>query len=304
MINKEYLAMHCNIKTRWLVQTVSFIVLTFGVYLFGVQISGIELPIFACAINREGLIKGSCYTLSHTKEWLTDKLTKGQIGAIVTFLGVNLLLVLILGRVLCGFICPFGFIQDLLNLLRQKLKIVSLRLNEQHYQWLSWFKWEILLLFLGGTYLGINFCSFCPIVAITPPLAGREVTVYIAGVVAVAVVTGSFLKHRFWCNICPMGLLIGLFYQRSGFRLRKNCQACTECGACYEACPMGIKSIYTEREKTDITTVNCLMCGECINRCPENDALALAIVKRKFWVTSRDNFFREQGLGPQHRQIN
>ncbi|MGD8401661.1 MAG: 4Fe-4S binding protein [Bacillota bacterium] len=291
--------MNYKTRTRRLIQTVSFIVLTFGVYLFGVQISGIELPTFACSINREGLIKGSCYTLCHTKQWLADNLAKGQIGAIVIFLGVNLLLILILGRVLCGFICPFGFIQDLLDQLRQKLKIPSLRLNERQYQWLRLFKWEMLFLFLGGAYIGISFCSFCPIIAIIPPLAGREVNVYMAGVIAVAVVAGSFLKHRFWCNICPMGLLVGLFYKRSGVRLRKNCQACTECGACYEACPMGIKSIYTEREKADITTMDCLMCGECINCCPENDALSLVIAKHKFWVSSRTNFFGEQGLDPQ-----
>ena len=117
-----------------------------------------------------------------------------------------------------------------------------------------------------------------------------------AGVSGVIVMAGAFLKRRFWCNVCPVGLLIGLFYKLSLVRLKKDCQACTECGACYEACPMGIKSIYTERSKEDITTVNCLMCGECINKCPENNALALALAKQKLYISSRDNFFADQGL--------
>jgi ferredoxin-type protein NapH len=227
----------------------------------------------------------------------------GKVGSVLGFFAVNLLFIVVLGRVLCGFVCPFGLIQDLLDRLRQWLRIDSLRFNEKHYQWISLIKWEILVIFLVINFWGISFCYFCPILGIVPPLAGRVGALSMSGIVAVVIVAGSFLKRRFWCNICPLGLLIGLFYPVSLVRLRKDCQACTECGACYEACPMGIKSIYTERVKTDITTYDCLMCGECINKCPENKALTLVFLKYKFYISSRANFFRDQGVKPQNGDL-
>ncbi|HEX3043191.1 MAG TPA: 4Fe-4S binding protein [Bacillota bacterium] len=284
-------------KIRWSLLVISFIVLTYGVYLFGVKINnGFELPTFAYPINQEGLVRGSCYNLAHTGEWFTQNLAAGKMNVIITFIAGNLLLIFLLGRSFCGFICPFGFIQDLLDKFRQMLRLKSFRWTEKQYKWVSLFKWEFLAIFLGLTYLGISFCSFCPIIAIVPPLAGREINVTISGILAVIVMAGAFLKRRFWCNICPMGLLVGLFYKVSLFRLKKDCQACTECGACYEACPMGIKSIYTERQKSDITTMDCLMCAECINKCPEKNALSLAVARWKIFSSSRSNFFADQGL--------
>ena len=50
---------------------------------------------------------------------------------------------------------------------------------------------------------------------------------------------------------------------------------------------MGIKMIYTEREKTDVTDINCIMCGECVRSCPEDNALALAFAGKKFYTASR-----------------
>ena len=101
------------------------------------------------------------------------------------------------------------------------------------------------------------------------------------------VLVSSFFKRRFWCSICPMGFLIGLVYKISPFRIRKDVQSCTECGACYEACPMGVKIIYTEREKADVTDMNCIMCGECIRKCPEDNALSMTFFGKKLYSASR-----------------
>ncbi|MGN1033012.1 MAG: 4Fe-4S binding protein, partial [Intestinibacter sp.] len=108
--------------------------------------------------------------------------------------------------------------------------------------------------------------------------------------------------RRFWCNICPMGYLVGLFSKFSLFRLKKDCTACTECKACYEACPMGIKSIYTEREKEDITTTNCIMCCECVKKCPEDNAIYMSFLNKKFYVSSRFDFFNQNKKNKKKRK--
>ena len=50
---------------------------------------------------------------------------------------------------------------------------------------------------------------------------------------------------------------------------------------------MGIKQIYTEREKTDVTDMNCILCGECIRKCPEDNALAMTFAGKKIYTASR-----------------
>jgi polyferredoxin len=103
----------------------------------------------------------------------------------------------------------------------------------------------------------------------------------------VFVLMGGFFKRRLFCTVCPLGYLMGLLHKVSLFRIKKDCMACTECGACYEACPMGIKTIYTERDRCDVTEANCILCGECVRCCPEDNALSVTFAGRKLYTASR-----------------
>lgn len=283
---------------RWIILSVSFIFLTFGVYITGTKITSFQVPTFSCPYNTEGIIASSCYNLSHMKDWLLNDISSGNIKAIIDFFLVLLIFVVIFGRMLCGFVCPFGFIQDILDKLRHVLKVKPIRTSEKSNRIFMVLRWQILAIFLGASFIGINFCTFCPVILTSPSFAGVKTGIYISGIVAVIIFVGSFFKRRFWCNLCPLGFLIGLFNRISLFKLKKDCQACTECGACYEACPMGIKSIYKERGHLDITTPECLMCTECINKCPEDKAIGIYFLNKKIYVSSRKNFFINQGLKP------
>lgn len=77
----------------------------------------------------------------------------------------------------------------------------------------------------------------------------------------VIVLVSGFFKRRCFCNVCPLGFILGLTHRISLFKLKKNAVACTECGACYEGCPMGIKSIFTEREGKDIRKIDVTTSG-------------------------------------------
>lgn len=85
---------------------------------------------------------------------------------------------------------------------------------------------------------------------------------------------------------------MGLFHKVTLVQLKKDSTACTECGACYNACPMGIKTIYTEREKVNVTDMNCLMCGECVRNCPEDNALQITLAGRSLYTSSREKFMK------------
>ena len=270
-------------KVRWAVMTGFSVLVMFGGIWFGFTLTGIALPVLACPTNRDQMIESSCYFLSH----LLVLFEEYSAGGIVLFFVSTIGFAILLGRTICGFLCPMGLVQDIMHGIRQKTRTEGFPMTQTHYRWLKPVKWLLILLMFGLVFAGGEFCSFCPAILLSPVLAGMKVSLYLSGFLMVFVLAGSFFKRRFWCNICPLGYLIGLAHKLSPFRVKKDTLSCTECGACYEACPMGIKMIYTEREKTDVTDINCIMCGECVRNCPEDNALSLAFAGMNFYTASR-----------------
>lgn len=278
---------------RWTVMLMSFVLLIWGGKLLGSALFNIELPILACPYNLDQLTSAGCYWFSHL-----DVLAGLPIAEILWFVGSFVICAVLFGRMLCGFVCPLGFIQDVMHQLRQALHVEGMPLNERIYTGLRFIKWVLLTLFLGIGMIGGSFCDFCPAVTLSPALAGFKTSIYFSGFVMVAMLVSGFFKRRCFCNVCPMGYVLGLPHKVSLARLKKDAVACTECGACYEACPMGIKSIFTVREgknerAIDVTTSECIFCGECIRRCPEDRALYMTLAGKKIYTASRMNFMKD-----------
>ncbi len=279
---------------RWGVMIVSFAGLIWGGRLLGTAFSKVDLPVLACPYNLDQLTSAGCYWFSHITELL-----ERPPSYLFWFVGSFAAFALLFGRMLCGFVCPLGFLQDVAHEARQALRIEGIALNEKVYAILRFIKWVMLVLFLGISLIGGSFCDFCPAAALTPALAGFKTSLYFSGFMMIAVIVSGFFKRRCFCNICPMGYLLGLPHKASLARLKKDAVACTECGACYEACPMGIKSIFTVREgknerAIDVTTTDCIFCGECIRKCPEDGALYMTLAGVKLYNASRMAFLREQ----------
>lgn len=267
---------------RWGVMIVAFFLIIFGGILFDARITAISIPAFFCPANGQQLTEASCYFLSHIQTLLQMPL-KDILLFVVSTVGFTLLF----GRMICGFLCPMGLVQDIMHAIRQKTKVEGISMTEKMYKGLLPVKWTMVFLMLGLSFVGGSFCDICPALTLSPAFVGMKVSLYVSGFMMVVILIGSFFKRRIWCNICPLGFLLGLAHKISPFRIKKNCQSCTECGACYEACPMGIKTIYTEREKADVTDMNCIMCGECVKKCPEDQALSMTIAGHPFYTASR-----------------
>lgn len=280
---------------RWIIMLLSFALLIFGSRLTGTVFSNIQLPVFACPYNLDQLTSAGCYYFSHL-----DVLFSESWVEILSFFGTFIVCAVLLGRVLCGFVCPLGFIQDVAHETRQVLHIEGISLNERLYAVLRMVKWVMLIIFLGIGFVGGSFCDFCPAMALSPALAGFKLSLGLGGFIMIIVLVSGFFKRRCFCNVCPLGFILGLPHKISLFKLKKDAVACTECGACYEACPMGIKSIFTVREgkkgelrAIDVTTSDCIMCGECIRRCPESNALALTFCGKKIYNANRMKFMKQ-----------
>ena len=268
---------------RWTVMIIFAFMMIWGGLIFGLKMASLSIPVLSCPWSTEQMTESSCYYLSHLNE-----LFELPWQNIILFFGSTIGFTLILGRAICGFLCPVGLIQDIADKIRQKTKTEGIKMNDKMYEALTPIKWCMLLIFVGLCFAGGNFCNFCPAVAVSPILAGMSTSLYVSGFLMVLVLMGGFFKRRAFCTICPLGTIMGFFHKISLFRVKKDCQSCTECGACYEACPMGIKMIYTEREKADVTHANCIMCGECVRCCPEDNALSLTFAGKKIYTSSRE----------------
>ncbi|MBP5270454.1 MAG: 4Fe-4S binding protein [Clostridia bacterium] len=185
----------------------------------------------------------------------------------------------LLGRAVCGFLCPFGLVQDLLFRLPifKKRKILP---GEKYLRFSRFVILAVLVIILPAAVadsFGIGdpwFCKyFCPagtLEAGIPLLlssgALRDsvgILFYVKLAILIFVVVLSVIIFRPFCRyFCPLGALYGLFNRFALYRYVFDEEKCVSCGACREACELSIP--LPER----VNSVDCIRCGECLKACP------------------------------------
>lgn len=273
---------------RWTIMSISFVLIVFGGRFLSVNAGDFKIPVFACPYNINGVIEGSCLYITEWTEYFLENFSASGIIKLATIFLSSIGAILIFGRLWCGYVCPFGFIQDLLFKLRGILGIRERKFTQKQREYLKFIKWGLMAIFL----IGIGFCEICPVKYVIPPLNGIVTGLEFGFIVAIVVLAFSFSSERFFCRICPLGGVIGAFYKIVPFKITKNCVSCTECGICYEACPMDIREIYTQRNKEDVTTSECLFCNKCVDYCPEKEALSFTLAGKKIYVSGREKFYK------------
>ncbi len=191
--------------------------------------------------------------------------------------GTVLLLGVLGGRILCGWVCPFGFLQDMLH------KIPSPKFHLP--AWTSWLKYLVLavtvlvLPFLLGAETLFSFCRFCPASAlqVTVPglaasgIAGVPVMTVIKLLVLALVLTSVILCSRAFCRVlCPIGAMLAPLNYVSLWKIRTPTQNCRRCVNCREACPEDGRP--GDRIAAGIApnrALDCIVCHECQAACPE-----------------------------------
>jgi polyferredoxin len=307
-------------RWRWLVLTLSFVVLTFG-GLVGVHL-GSYLPTFACYFIGSDTYGGACFFAAFQFALAAGNLAGLYVALL--YLGVAVLLIIPLGSAWCGWVCPFAFVQDVLDLLRRKLGLGYVRYPEGLRKGLRPLRWIFLVILVllplwaafpvlvpaVARHFNMPFCELCPVRYIMPLLGDRpsfmgvsfgsvtSVVMSVLGVLFAALtLVGALFKRRFWCAYCPMVLLLSFFRRIRLPRLKKDVQKCTRCEICYNVCPMDIEQVFKEREREDVTFPDCVLCLECLEHCPEDDALRLTYGGRTLLRSSRAGFFGRRGLG-------
>jgi polyferredoxin len=98
-----------------------------------------------------------------------------------------------------------------------------------------------------------------------------------AAIVLLLLALLSLVVENFWCRyLCPYGALLGLTSLLSPLKIRRDANACIDCGKCARACPANLP---VDR-LTQVRSVECAACMACIAACPAQDALQLALPPR------------------------
>ncbi|NLF79659.1 MAG: 4Fe-4S binding protein [Clostridia bacterium] len=215
---------------------------------------------------------------------LQSVLASRQFGFSFYALGFLLFFGALWGRFVCGFLCPFGFIQDLLHRLPgRKLRVASrvdrpLRLLK--YALLLFL--VILLPMLLNNSFGFSkpfFCQWvCPAGTLTggiPLILANESLRNSLGflfswkmAILIAVIIGSILIYRPFCKyLCPLGAIYALCNRFSLYRMRVDEHLCIDCGRCERICPMQVEV------RHNINSPECIRCGRCRGVCP-TDAIS------------------------------
>lgn len=185
-------------------------------------------------------------------------------------LGMLLLFGVILGRVVCGFLCPFGLLQELLY------KIPSKKIQKNKWtRRLSLLKYMILIVFVIGIPLILAVPGFCKYICPAGTLEGgiflvamnEKLQALIGGlfswkmaVLAVVIISAVFIFRSFCRFICPLGAFYALFHRVSMVGMKLDEEKCNGCNACVAHCKMDVKRV-GDRE--------CIQCGECIGKCSQ-----------------------------------
>lgn len=191
--------------------------------------------------------------------------------------GFLILLGVLLGRFICGFLCPFGWLQELLH------KIPTKKLSTKKLKSLTYLKYAILLLAvvllpaIVVNDLGMGDPFFCkyicpqgvlegaiPLAAVNEgirsalgPLFNRKL------IILIVVVVLSVLFYRPFCKwICPLGAFYALMNKVSLLGIKVDEHKCVACGKCARVCKMDVDVTKTPNH------TECIRCGKCITSCP------------------------------------
>jgi conserved protein, putative ferredoxin-type protein napH len=203
--------------------------------------------------------------------------------------GTMALFGVLVGRLICGFLCPFGLVQEILH------KIPSKKFSTEKLWPLKLVKYFMLfvVVFLMGVFLTDQFklappyfCKYvCPqgILEGGIPLSlfneGIRNTLgklfLLKGSFLVLVVILSIFTFRPFCKwICPLGAFYAFFNKISFFQYKVDQDACIHCGKCRKACGMEVDMSKNQ------TALECIRCGECVKVCP-TDAISTSLDRLK-----------------------
>ena len=192
--------------------------------------------------------------------------------------GLIALFGILLGRFFCGYLCPFGLLQDLLH----KIPTPKIKVPAKLNRILSFGKYVMLigvvmlLPLIARNSFGMSDPYFCkyvcpagtigggiPLVVLNPAMREAAGSLFVWKVtLAIAILVLSVFLYRVFCRyLCPLGAFYGILQPVSFYRFKIN-NKCIDCGKCARVCKMGVDPVKSPNSP------ECIRCRDCIHECP------------------------------------
>ena len=189
--------------------------------------------------------------------------------------GLILAFGVIFGRAICGWLCPFGLVQELIH----KIPSPKFKLPKPF----KYIKYGVLIVFViilpvaVTNFMGMGKPAFCQYICPSGTLFGgipllsahAELRSTIGSLfslkAAILVITiiGCVFFYRFFCKtLCPLGAIYGLMNKISFLHLEVDKDKCVGCGKCSRVCKMDVDPVRTPN------SAECIRCGACVGNCP------------------------------------
>ncbi|TVT59181.1 MAG: 4Fe-4S binding protein [Azoarcus sp. PHD] len=220
----------------------------------------------------------------------------------------------VLGKAFCGWVCPLGTLQEIIQRIGRRFALPLHRLSGDRLGRVRPVKWlvvlALVLVFPLLTGLGVTphefgnpYCDVCPSRIATTLLSGNtnEFALNMESAWGFAigalgntlfgfVAVGALAIRQPFCRICPMLALNAAFRHLSLARLvKKPHDKCEKCGICAKACPMDITEIHTEHGRKAYHD-DCTLCGRCAEFCPDDDVIQVKLGPFALFRSSRDYY--------------
>ncbi len=195
-----------------------------------------------------------------------------------------LIMALLFKKGFCSWICPVGFIEEMLGDFSEK--VFKRRIKPP--KWLDYplrsLKYIILIFFAHAILVSMSSLAIETFIYTDYNIASdflmirffTDITPFALKVV-IGLVLLSLVIRGFWCRyLCPYGALLGMLNFISPTRIVRNSKTCIDCSACTTACPSFIK---VEKVK-EVYSDECTGCMACIDSCPVEKTLEIKVVKK------------------------
>lgn len=184
---------------------------------------------------------------------------------------------LILGPFFCGWLCPFGFLQDLLTKLSRLLKLPRLNIPKRLNRYLRFFRYVIFVLIFVG--VGVAIILDSPYRTFGAVVSGNLMFISTASWITLGVILllSLFVERPFCRYLCSEGARYGAVSLLRVFSIKRDGDSCVNCKKCDKHCPMQVE-VSTVNHIRDAQCINCL---ECIKSCPVKGCLTYNFVLKR-----------------------
>lgn len=198
------------------------------------------------------------------------------------------LMSLVVGKSFCSWLCPVGFLSELIGDFGQKIfkkriklpKFLDYPLRSLKYLMLGFLFYSVFFLMSTVAVKSFLDSPYNLISDIKMYYFFADISRFSLIVIAILLLLSIPIRN-FWCRyLCPYGALLGLLNFLSPTKIKRNPVSCIDCGLCNKACPSFIK---VDKVKT-VLSDECTSCFNCINACPVADTLyvkSILPVKKK-----------------------